>query len=171
MVLDRANKIIYACLSPRTDARLLAEFAARIDYKPLAFVCLDEAGAPVYHTNVVMCVGEKFAVVCLDAVKNSSERKTVAETLTKTNHETIEISPAQMNEFAGNMLEVRNKSGENFLIMSARARKSLDEKQTTEIEKHARILSAEIETIETVGGGGVRCMLAEIFCEKVSNEK
>lgn len=166
MVLDRANRIVYACLSPRTDATLLEEFAARIGYEPVTFVCLDENGAAIYHTNVVMCVGEKLAVVCLDAIENSAEREKVVESLTRNNHEIVEISLAQMNRFAGNMLEVRSRENENYLIMSATARAALNEKQIEQIERHARILSAEIETIEAVGGGSVRCMLAEIFCEK-----
>jgi hypothetical protein len=166
MVCDYANRIIYACLSPRTDKDLLEKFASRIGYTPLAFVCTDEAGAEIYHTNVVMCVGEKLAVVCLDAIKNLEERESVRETLAKTNHEVIEISVAQMNRFAGNMLEVRSKQGANYLVMSASAHESLDENQISQIERHAEILSADIKTIETIGGGSVRCMLAEIFCEK-----
>lgn len=166
MVCDYANRIIYACLSPRTDKDMLHEFASRIGYTPLAFVCLDEAGAEIYHTNVVMCVGEKLAVVCLNTIKNLEQRKSVRETLAKTNHEVIEISVAQMNRFAGNMLEVRSKQGTNYLVMSASAHESLDENQISQIERHAEILSADIKTIETIGGGSVRCMLAEIFCEK-----
>ncbi len=166
MVLDRANKIIYACLSPRTNKILLDEFAAQIDYKPITFVCLGESGAEIYHTNVVMCVGERLAIACLDTIKNPAERKKVEETLTETNHEIVRISLAQMNDFAGNMLEVRGKENKNYLLMSARARKSLNEKQLKQIENRAEILSAEIETIEAVGGGSVRCMLAEIFCRK-----
>lgn len=114
-----------------------------------------------------MCVGEKLAVVCLDTVKNSAERKQVAGSLRETNHEIIEISFEQMNSFAGNMLEVRNKQGKSFLLMSGAARKSLNKSQIERIEKHAEILSSDIETIEAVGGGSVRCMLAEIFCEKL----
>lgn len=166
MVLDRANRTIYACLSPRTDKNLLEKYAAKIGYKPLSFICLDAEGAPVYHTNVVMCVGEKLAIVCLNSIKNAEERSAVAKNLIKTNHEIVEISFDQMNRFAGNMLEVRNRKGKSFLLMSASARKSLTGKQIEQIEKHAEILSSEIETIEEVGGGSARCMLAEIFCEK-----
>jgi len=166
MVLDRANRIIYACLSPRTDKTLLDEFAAQIDYESITFVCLDAHDAEIYHTNVVMCVGERLAVVCLDTIKNAVERENVIENLTRTNHEIVEISVAQMNDFAGNMLEVRGSENANYLIMSATARASLTEEQIKQIEKYAEILSAEIETIEAVGGGSVRCMLAEIFCEK-----
>jgi hypothetical protein len=166
MVFDHPNRIVYACLSPRTDASLLKEFASLIDYEPVSFLAADENGASIYHTNVVMCVGERVAVVCLETIKNSAQRKSVAESLAKTSHEIIEISFAQMNRFAGNMLEVRSLQNKNYLLMSASAHESLTEKQIAVIEKHARILSANIETIEAVGGGSVRCMVAEIFCEK-----
>ena len=166
MVCDHANRKIYACLSPRTDKNLLEKFASMIDYEPVTFHCFDENGAAIYHTNVVMCVGEKLAVVCLDTIENAEEREKVLKNLRETDHEIIEISIEQMNRFAGNMLEVRNVKNENFLLMSASARQSLTEKQLKQIKKHAKILSADIETIEAVGGGSVRCMLAEIFCEK-----
>jgi hypothetical protein len=166
MVCDHRNKIIYACLSPRTDKILLEKFASLIGYKPITFVCLDAAGAKVYHTNVVMCVGEKLAIVCLETIKNLTERNLVTKTLIKTNHEIVEISPEQMNQFAGNMLEVRNRQNKNYLLMSAAAHKVLNKKQISQIQKHAGILSANIETVEAVGGGSVRCMLAEIFCQR-----
>ncbi len=166
MVCDHANKIIYACLSPRTDKILLEKFSSLIGYEPITFVCLDAAGAEIYHTNVVMCVGEKLAIICLDTIKNFTERNLVRETLIKTNHEIMEITLEQMNQFAGNMLEVRNNQGKNYLLMSASAHESLNENQLKQIQKYAEILSADIKTIEAVGGGSVRCMLAEIFCEK-----
>jgi len=166
MVCDHANRIIYACLSPRTDKDLLEKFASLIDYKIVSFVCLDEAGAEIYHTNVVMCVGIRLAIVCLETIKNAEERELVAESLINTNHEIVEISVEQMNRFAGNMLEVRDNQNKSYLLMSASAHKSLNEKQIGQIEKHAEILSSDIATIEAVGGGSVRCMLAEIFCEK-----
>ena len=168
IVLDHANRIIYACLSPRTNKNLLEKFAVMIGYSPVSFVCLDENGAEIYHTNVVMCVGEKLAVICLDTIKNSAEKKLVSKNLRETNHEIVEISFEQMNSFAGNMLEVRSRQGKSFLLMSGAARKSLNKSQIRKIEKHARILSSDIATIEAVGGGSVRCMLAEIFCEKVN---
>ena len=166
MVFDHPNRIVYACLSPRTDADLLKEFASRIDYEPVSFLAADENGASIYHTNVVMCVGEHLAVVCLETIKNPAQRKSVTESLAKTSHEIIEISFAQMNRFAGNMLEVRNNRDERFLLMSASAHESLTEEQIAAVEKRVRILSANIETIEAVGGGSARCMVAEIFCEK-----
>lgn len=166
MVFDRANRIVYACLSPRTDEKLLKRFAATIDYSPVVFDCVDENGAAIYHTNVVMCVGETIAVVCLETIKDAAQRNVLKESLSATNHEIVEISLAQMNRFAGNMLEARNARGEKFLLMSASARDSINENQITKIERRAKILSAEIPTIEAVGGGSVRCMLAEIFCER-----
>ncbi len=166
MVCDYANRIVYACLSPRTDKELLEKFASLINYKTVSFVCLDETGGEIYHTNVVMCVGTRLAIVCLETIKNTEERKLVAESLVNTNHEIVEISVEQMNRFAGNMLEVRSSQNKNYLLMSASAHKSLNEKQIEQIENYAEILSSDIATIETVGGGSVRCMLAEIFCEK-----
>jgi hypothetical protein len=166
MVFDHPNRIVYACLSPRTDKSLLEKYAALVGCEPVSFTAADENGAEIYHTNVVMCIGEKFAVACLEAIKNLEEKNRVEARLTKTNHEIIEISFAQMNRFAGNMLEVRNNRNEKFLLMSASAHESLTEKQIAVIENHAKILLANIETIEAVGGGSVRCMLAEIFCEK-----
>jgi len=166
MVFDHANRIVYACLSPRTSKDLLEKFASTVGYVPVSLVCLDASGAEIYHTNVVMCIGEKFAVVCLDTIKNSAERSLVFGSLRETNHEIVEISFEQMNRFAGNMLEVRSRQGKSFLLMSGAARKSLNKSQIEQIEKHAEILSSDIETIEAVGGGSVRCMMAEIFCEK-----
>ena len=166
MVCDHVNRVIYSCLSPRTDENLLKRFASMIDYEPIVFHCLDGDGAEIYHTNVVMCVGETLAVICLDTIKNSDERNLVIRKLAETNHEVIGISVAQMNCFAGNMLEVRNNQNKIFLLMSASARESLTGEQTAKIESHAKILSANIETIETIGGGSVRCMLAEIFARR-----
>lgn len=166
MVFDHANRIVYACLSPRTNIDLLEKFAAMIGYAPVSFVCIDAGGAEIYHTNVVMCVGEKLAVVCLDTIKNPAERNLVTGSLRETNHGIVEISCEQMNRFAGNMLEVRNRRNESFLLMSGAACGCLNKSQIREIEKHTKILSSDIETIEAVGGGSVRCMLAEIFCEK-----
>lgn len=166
MVCDHANRIIYACLSPRTNENLLRKFASMIDYEPIVFRCLNDEGAEIYHTNVVMCVGERLAVICLDTIKNPEERNSVIQRLTETNHEIIEISVGQMNRFAGNMLEVRNNQNKSYLLMSASAHKSLTAEQAAKIKNHAEILPANIETIETIGGGSVRCMLAEIFCGK-----
>jgi hypothetical protein len=166
MVFDHPNRIVYACLSPRTDKNLLGKFASLIDYKPVSFVSTDENGAEIYHTNVVMCVGERLAVICLETIRNPAERNRVAESLVKTNHELLEISCGQMNRFAGNMLEVRNNRDERFLLMSASAQQALKAHQVAVIEKYAKILSANIETLEAVGGGSVRCMLAEIFCAR-----
>jgi len=168
MVFDHPNKIIYAALSPRTNKDLLEKFASMLAYKPIAFVSLDEKGGEIYHTNVAMCVGEKFAIICLDTIKNTREKESVAKSLRKTKHEIIEISMEQMSQFAGNMLEVRNRFGKSFLLMSKAARRCLSELQTNQIQKYTKILSANIETIEAVGGGSVRCMMAEIFCEKES---
>lgn len=166
MIFDHANRIVYACLSARTDKNLLEELARRIDYEPISFTAADAAGAEIYHTNVMMSVGERLAIVCLEAIKSPAEKDLIIEKLTRTDHEIVEISFGQMNRFAGNMLEVRNRKNEKLLLMSASARQSLDANQIGRIEQHAEILSSNIETIEAVGGGSVRCMLAEIFCAR-----
>jgi hypothetical protein len=166
MVIDYVNGIIYACLSPRTHQGLLDIFCQRMGYKACAFTSLDAAGKQVYHTNVMMCIGEKLAVVCLESIADSTERQAVANSLKETGHEIVDISFEQMNHFAGNMLEVCNSRGERVLVMSEQARQSLRADQVAVIEKYDTILAAAIPTIETIGGGGVRCMLAEVFLKK-----
>lgn len=160
MVLDRDLRICYACLSPRTDKTLLQEFCNKLGYELLAFHAEDAHKQPIYHTNVVMNVGDKFMVVCLDCVPNATERELILQSTSK---EIITISYDQLMQFAGNMLEVTNASGEHLLVMSSTAYKSLTAEQITKIEKHARILHTNLHTIETNGGGSARCMMAELF--------
>jgi hypothetical protein len=135
-------------------------------YKACAFTSLDAAGKQVYHTNVMMCIGEKLAVVCLESIADPAERQAVTDSFRETGHEIVEISFEQMNHFAGNMLEVCNSRGERVLVMSEQARQSLRADQVAVIQKYDKILAAAIPTIETIGGGGVRCMLAEVFLKK-----
>lgn len=163
MVIDYVNNIAYACLSPRTDEGLFLKYCADMGYKPCCFRAIDAKGMDIYHTNVMMCIGSKVAVVCLDSVTNACEKKDLISNLEKTNHTIIAISFKQMNNFAGNMLEVQNQAATKFLVMSARAKLSLTASQIDTIENFNTILAPDIPTIETVGGGGVRCMLAEIF--------
>ncbi|WP_184549716.1 citrulline utilization hydrolase CtlX [Mucilaginibacter sp. FT3.2] len=162
MVLDRANKIAYACLSPRTDKEVLDLFCEQAGYTAISFEATDEHSKAIYHTNVLMCVGSKFAVICADSIPNPHERIVVLESLKSTQKEVVEISFEQMNQFAGNMLEVKNKTGETLIVMSKNAFSSLTEEQKLSLEKYGKLVYADINTIETNGGGSARCMMAEI---------
>jgi len=162
MVLDRANKIAYACLSIRTEVEAFNNFCKLAGYKSVIFNAVDSSGFPIYHTNVMMCIGDRFAVICLDSIANLYERDFVRKALTLTSKEIITISYDQMNHFAGNMLQVSNVRGESLLVMSEQAYLSLTKDQISALEKYARILYAPIYTIEKNGGGSARCMLAEI---------
>lgn len=166
MVLDRENKIAYACLSPRTHATVMNEFCNRMGYKPVMFASTDESGKPVYHTNVMMCVADRYVVICLNSIRDTSERKKVEETILDTGKEIITISMEQMNRFAGNMLQVKNKSGEKLLVMSSQAFSSLTDDQKQKLNSFNRIVHSPLEIIETNGGGSARCMLAEVFLKE-----
>ena len=162
MVLDRANHIAYACLSSRTHLDPLGEFAQRMDYEVLAFDAVDQDGAAIYHTNVLMNVGEKIAVVCDEAIPRHEQRQAVLESLAATGHELIRLTFAQLHAFAGNMLELRSASGRRVIVMSEQARNALDQEQLAKLAANGDIASAAIDTIEMSSGGSVRCMLAEI---------
>jgi hypothetical protein len=162
MVLDRENKIAYACLSPRTDKQVLDLFCEQAGYKAISFDAADEHGKAIYHTNVLMCVGSKFAVICADSIPNPHERIVVLESLKSNQKEVITISFEQMNRFAGNMLEVKNDKGETLIVMSKNAFNALDSEQKTTLEKYGNLVYADINTIETNGGGSARCMMAEV---------
>lgn len=163
MILDRPNKMVYACLSPRTDKALLQEYCSIIGYEMLAFTALDGKDQEIYHTNVMMALGEAFVVICLDTLRDASERRMLMNKFAATGKEVIEITLNQMLHFAGNMLQVRNPAGDAFLVMSEQAFKSLTPAQIVLIEKHTNILYSPIPTIETYGGGSARCMMAEVF--------
>ena len=167
LILDRVNKIMYACLSPRTDRTLTEELAQRLDYKAVIFTAVDEEGQEIYHTNVMMALGENFAVICLDVIADIMERQEVIEVLEDSGKEIIEISIEQMMQFAGNMLQVKGEDS-SYLVMSQAAYDSLDEEQIEEIEQYTKILSSPIPTIEELGGGSVRCMMAEVFLPKLN---
>jgi hypothetical protein len=162
MVLDRESKIVYACLSPRTNRDVLAKFCEQMGYKAITFDALDEHNQAIYHTNVLMCIGSKFAVICMDSVSNPHEQVVIREALTSTQKEIIEISFAQMNQFAGNMLEVMSKSGETLIVMSQSAYRSLNSEQKNILEKYGKLVFSDIGTIEKNGGGSTRCMMAEV---------
>ena len=163
MILDRANKIVYACLSPRTDGLLLEKFCELTGYKNIVFHAVDNQGQDIYHTNVMMALGETFVVICLESIKDVSERQNLLNSFKITGKELIEISYEQMKAFAGNMLQVRNDKEETMLVMSQRAYESLNADQIKAIKRHTNILYSPINTIETYGGGSTRCMMAEVF--------
>ncbi len=163
MVLDRDSNLVYACASPRTDETVLDEFCDEMDYDYFLFKASDENGQPIYHTNVMMCVGSKFVLACIDAIKDISERENFIGLVEDVDKELIEISLEQMGNFAGNMLELKNDKGESLLIMSSRARMVLDDGQISRLSSYCRILTPDVSTIEINGGGSVRCMIAEIF--------
>ena len=163
MVLDRENKIAYACISPRTNEKVLDEFCRIKNYKPVTFIATDNNGVDIYHTNVMMCVADKFVVISLDAIKNENERKKVIDTIIESRKEIIKITQQQINSFAGNMLQVINTDKEKLLIMSTQAFNSLTQKQINTLQKYNRIVHSSLNTIEKAGGGSARCMMAEIF--------
>jgi hypothetical protein len=162
LVLDRVHRVAYACVSPRTDLDVLGDFAQQLDYDVVAFEAVDAAGAAIYHTNVLMCIGTQFAAVCSACIRED-ERAAVIDALRTTGHAIVDLSMEQLAAFAGNMLELRSARGGLVIAMSTRARDSLSPQQRELIEQQAGpIVAAPIPTIETLGGGSVRCMLAEI---------
>ena len=162
MVLDRVNRVAYACLSSRTHLDVLGEFAQRMDYDIVAFDAVDKDGAAIYHTNVLMNVGESLAVICADTITRPDQREAVLQRLAETGHDVVQLTHEQLEAFAGNMLELRAAGGERLIAMSTRARESLTQDQLDTIKKHGTIVDADIHTIEDSAGGSVRCMLAEI---------
>jgi hypothetical protein len=162
MVLDRDNKIAYACLSPRTDEKVLTDFCRRMGYTPVVFNSLDEKDQAIYHTNVMMCVADSYVVICLESIKDIRERSRVEKAIRESGKTIIPISLYQMNHFAGNMLQVENKEGNKLLVMSSQAYQSLSQQQIDQLSFYNKIIHAPLTTIETNGGGSARCMMAEI---------
>lgn len=167
MVLDRENKIAYACLSPRTNAEVLKAFCDYTGYKAITFDAFDQNGQAIYHTNVLMAIGSKFAVICLDSITDVFEKEAVINSLKSTGKEIIDIAFDQMNHFAGNMLEVKNINGDTLVVMSQAAFNSLSDEQKASLGKYGKLVYADINTIETNGGGSARCMMAEVHLEEV----
>ena len=166
IIFDHDYKIAYGSVSLRLDEKLFRKFCSEIGYQPIVFHSFQTAGEerlPIYHTNVMMCVAEKFVVICLDAIDNENERTLVKNTIEATNKEIVEISEEQMHQFAGNMLQLRNDNNEHFLVMSKSAYQSLKKEQLETIKKTSDIIYADLNTIEVNGGGSARCMLAEVF--------
>jgi len=166
MVLDHANKIAYACISLRTDKALFDQFCANMGYKPLSFTALDENRRPIYHTNCILCVADKYAIICTDSICDENEKETVLESLKSCDKIVISISLKQMISFAGNMLQVKITDEKRILVMSSQAFRSLSVEQIILIEQFDEILHSDISTIETNGGGSARCMMAEIFLDE-----
>ncbi len=169
LLLDRKNEIAYCALSPRADEELFIEFCEDFEYTPVIFTANQEVNGqrlPIYHTNVMMCLAEGFCVICLDSIDDKKEQKNVLGHLTQDGREIIKITEAQMHQFAGNMLQVLGAEGKKYLVMSSAAHKSLNSEQIKAIEKHCEILSSDLHTIETNGGGSARCMMAEVFLPK-----
>jgi hypothetical protein len=167
MVLDREYKIAYACLSPRTDRKVLLDFCRQMDYTPEVFTAVDGQGRAIYHTNVMLCVADRYIVACLDSLPDPAEKQHLADTVRSCNKELVSISLDQMNHFAGNMLQVHNRKGEKLLVMSSQAYASLDPGQIATLSAYNRILHSPLTTIETNGGGSARCMMAEIHLESL----
>lgn len=163
LVVDHANRTAYASLSKRTSINMVFEWSKLTGYKVVAFTSYDMHHENIYHTNVMMCLADRFAIVCMDAIENEDGRERVRTSLEKTGREIIEITPEQMHHFCGNCLALENKNKEQFLLMSAQSHNHFSDDQREQIEKFCSILVADVTTIELTGGGGARCMVAELF--------
>lgn len=163
MVLDRENRIAYACLSPRTNIDVLDDFCRQMKYLPVVFEATDKNNMPIYHTNVMMCIADRYIVICLESIKNKMQKDSLKSTIRMTGKEIITINFNQMQHFAGNMLQVRNMEGETLLVMSSQAFQSLTKAQVKKLEKFNPIIHSPLTTIESIGGGSARCMMAEVF--------
>ena len=170
MIFDRENNVAYAALSQRTDGDIFAKFCEKMNFTPVAFSSFQSVGnerLPIYHTNVIMCIGDKYAVICMDTIDKNEEKEFVKAALAKTQKTLVEISEEQMHSFAGNMLQVENTDGKKFLVMSQAAYKSLNSRQLEILQSFNEIIAVEIPTIEKYGGGSARCMMAEVFLPEI----
>jgi len=165
MVIDHVQKIVYACLSPRTHEALVQKFAAANGYQAITFTATDDKGQLIYHTNVILSIGEGFAVLCDKAIEDDIERLAVIQLLATTGHAVLPITIEQMKAFAGNMLQVKNKEGRSFIVMSQTAYNVLTPFQIETLQGFGELLVFDVSTIEMVNGGSVRCMMAEIFLQ------
>ena len=169
LILDRQNKIAYAAISERTNPDVLAEFLEKTGYSSVSFIANQTVNGqrlPIYHTNVMMCLGESFAVLCADCIDDQVERQRVIDSLEKNHKEVVYITEEQKGRFAGNMLQVQNATGDKFVVMSQAAFTSLTEEQKEQLSKHGQLLHSNLDTIEALGGGSARCMMAEVFLPK-----
>ena len=171
LLLDRVNKKAYCALSPRADEDLLIEFCEDFEYTPVLFTSyqtVNNQRLAIYHTNVMMCLGETFSVICMDSIDDKKEQKNVLKHLKEDRKEVIKISEDQVNQFAGNMLQVKGENDELLLIMSTSAYTCLTKQQLQRLEKHCKIVHSPLDTIEACGGGSARCMMAEVFLPKMA---
>ncbi len=169
LLLDRVNQKAYCALSPRADEDLFIEFCEDFEYTPVVFTAnqtVDGERKEIYHTNVMMCLAETFAVICLNSIDDKKERKNLLKNLKEDGKQVINITEEQVHNFAGNMLQVRGANDERFLVMSQAAFDSLTQQQIAQIENHCKIISSSLDTIEACGGGSARCMMAEVFLPK-----
>lgn len=166
IVFNHKAKIAYACLSERTDKKIFEEVCEILGYQPISFKSVDSNNNPIYHTNVMMCIGTKFATICLESIKDNVEKEKVISSLKKSGLAIVDITYQQLKNFAGNMLELTNKDNNKIVALSQSAFNSLTNSQKQVIERNAKLLPLCIPTIETIGGGSARCMIAEIFLKK-----
>lgn len=163
LILDRKRKVAFAAESPRTSIKVISVFCKTMAYEPVLFHATDHNGKPIYHTNIVMSIGDGFAVICLEAVENDQERKIVINKIEQLGLEKIEITRDQMRNFCGNILELKSKNGQNKIVVSQTALDAFSKKQKEALQKYAKFVPISIPTIEKVGGGSARCILTEIF--------
>ena len=172
MVLDRQNKICFAAVSKRTSKSILKEFCKKLNYKLFTFTanqtCKDNR-VPIYHTNVMMSIGEKFALICIKSIDDPKEKSEIIRLLNQPKREIIEVNESQIENFVGNILEVQNLEKQNFIIMSTRAFEYLNKKQRNKLECYGEIIHSDLNIIEKIGGGSARCMITENFLMKKEN--
>ncbi|MDN4753090.1 arginine deiminase-related protein [Porphyromonadaceae bacterium W3.11] len=174
MILDRVNKVLFACRSPRTDEEILAEFCKELDYEYILFDSTDDEGRPIYHTNVMMCIAPKQVIICMDSIKSEKEQQTLRACFRSAGREIVEITQEQVKSFAGNMLALHNKSGAPLLVMSKAAYDSLTPDQIKRLSNKSKLITPNLNVIEKNGGGSARCMIAEIFLahnKKIAEEE
>jgi hypothetical protein len=166
IIFDRVNKIAYAGISERTSEHLFHELCKKIEYTPVTFNPVDEHGKAIYHTNVMLSITTDLAIICLESLKNQDEHTEILESFERTHKTIIDVSFEQMRNFCCNVLEVQNADGDKLLTMSTRAYNAFTDAQKTLIEKHCKMIHSDLATIEDIGGGGSRCMMAEIYLHK-----
>lgn len=166
MILDRQNRKAYCCLSPRSNEEVFKQFCKNFDLEPISFEAFQQVGEKrklIYHANVMLSIGEDFALICTDSIDDKTQKEKVIDSLRSDQKEIITIREDQMEQFAGNILQIKNKKGERLIVMSAAAKNSLDQDQIEQLSAHGKIVSVQLPTIEKYGGGSARCMLADIF--------
>ncbi len=166
MILDRQNKICYACVSIRTDAVLLEEFCEKLDFEPVLFESVNENNFPVYHTNVIMGLAQDYVVICMESIPKESDKEMLLAKFAETGKEVVDISFEQVTKFCGNVIELESEDGESLLVMSEQAFNGFTDAQKKQIRQYSKMTYAPIYTIEKIGGGGARCMVAEVFLPK-----